>query len=85
LVLVAPETFAKRPLEDVRFCHWNDAVPELVTDATTAKVAAPDEVVLSVLFVLRVMVFAASATSVSSVSSPASEALACTNAKHSAL
>ncbi len=82
---VAPETFEKRPVEDRRFCHWNDAVPELVTETATTKVAAPEEVVLLVLLVVKVMVFAASATSVSSVSSPASEADTCTNAKHSAL
>ena len=62
-VLVAPDTLANLPDEDVLFCHWNVAVPLLVTDATTANVAAPLEVVLSVLFVDNVIVFAASATS----------------------
>ena len=84
-VLVAPDTLENLPDEDVLFCHWNVAVPLLVTDATTANVAAPLEVVLSVLFVDNVIVFAASATSVSSESSPDVPDAACTNARCSAL
>ena len=67
-VLVAPDTLENLPVLLVRFCHWNEAVPELVTLTTTAKVAAPLDVVLSVLFVPKLIVLATSAVITSSKS-----------------